>query len=462
MSQKNGLFGKIIVVELGILILCCLGSFSAAIINSRTRTNLLPVMTPTPKVQTGNFLQTMVAQIVSTQTALSAAGNPQGSQIPVTGKSAETSDGNGPLQVTFIDVGQGDSILIQSPDGRYGLIDGGEEGSRALEYLQNHGVNRLDMMIATHTQSDHIGGLAAILRAMPVERVVANSQMQVSGVYENFLNAIADSEAQYGEVKRGDSIPLGSLVLDVLHPGNIVGDDLKVNSLVLRMTYGKISFLFMGDANSQSDRDILATGVPLRSTILKVGDHASATSTDPGFLTAVNPEVAIYTAGKGNNLGLPAASTLDSLTAAGAKVYGTDTGGTIVILSDGNDYLVATENEIVPTPTPVPTVTPEAIVPVTGALTITKAILTSPIHRGDEASLTIQTQPGATCTSVVSYASGTSNAAGLGDQMADSSGQIRWVWKVGTNTTPGSWRFEVYCALAGKAATASIPFEVIQ
>lgn len=453
MSEKSGIFGKIVIIEIGVLILCCLGSIPIAFINSKSGANFGWLATPTPQTQTGNFLPTLIAQIVGTQSAYSYAGDPA-PQIPVTGQSSvENPSGNGSLQVTFMDVGQGDSILIQTPDGRYGLVDGGGEGSQALEYLQSHGINSLDVMVATHAHSDHIGGLAAILRAMPVERVITNGQVQASGVYEDFLNAISASGAQYSEVKRGDSIPLGSLGMDVLHPGNISGGDLIVNSLVLRLTYGKISFLFMGDANSESDRDILASGLPVGSTILKVGDHASATSTDAGFLAAVHPQAAIYTAGKGNDLGFPAASTLNTLSAAGVKVYGTDTAGTIVVVSDGNDYLVATEKEMAPTPIP-PAVPAE--------VTISQAVLTSPVRRGQGASFTIQTQPGATCTVVVNYANQAGNAVGLGDQMADSSGQIRWVWQVGTNTTTGNWSFEVYCALAGKAATASIPFVVIQ
>lgn len=227
------------------------------------------------------------------------------------------------VQVHFINVGQGDSILILAPGGTAALIDGGYEGMGLVEYLQAHGVKRITLMVATHPHADHIGGLVDVLHAMPVDEVVTNGSSYTTQVYERFLDAIALSKAKYTEVTRRDTLQLGELRFDVLRPaGGATYSDINQSSIVLHLVYGSTSFLFTGDAGGQAEQEMLSSGDSLTSTILKVGHHGSHTSSSTTFLRAVHPEVAIYSAGKDNPYGHPHASVIENLRRAGAAVYG--------------------------------------------------------------------------------------------------------------------------------------------
>jgi len=256
---------------------------------------------PTKRIPTGTETQT-------TPTALLLP-----TQIP------STVQVSGNIQVSFVDVGQGDSILIRSPEGLFGLIDGGETDSGIIQYLRSQGVQNLDLVIATHPNSDHIGGLIAVLGTFPTARVVTNGEMHTTATYENFLDAIATSRAEYIEVSTGNTLSLGSLTLNVLSPNRIVGDDLNRNSIVLRMTFGTTTFLFTGDAKNDTEAEMIGAGLPLSANILKLGHHGSCTSTSSAFLAKVIPEVAIYSAGSGNSFGNPCPDTLNRL--SGVQVF---------------------------------------------------------------------------------------------------------------------------------------------
>ena len=141
---------------------------------------------------------------------------------------------------------------------------------------------------------------------------------------ENFLDAIAASQAEYIEVVRGNTLKLGSLTLDVLNPGRFVEGDLNRNSVVLCMAYGNTTFMFTGDANNNTEAEMITAGLPLSADILKVGHHGSSTSTGAAFLAAVHPAVALYMAGKGNSYGHPSTDTLAVLGGAGVNVLGMD------------------------------------------------------------------------------------------------------------------------------------------
>jgi competence protein ComEC len=245
-----------------------------------------------------------------------------------------------PLVVTFIDVGQGDSILVEAPDGQVALIDGGSAGSGALTYLQNRGIKSIDVMIASYPAEDHIGGLSQVLDAMPVSKVITNPQGDTTPAYRHFLDAIANAKAEYEEVSRGDSINLGNLTFSVLNPDIIKPGNLKTNSLVLGMSYGQTAFLFMGDADKTAEAGILEKVHPVRADILKVGQHASCTASNPAFLDAVHPMVAIYFAKANNPFGYPCAATIRALDERGTFIYGTDTYGSIIVTASVDGYAV--------------------------------------------------------------------------------------------------------------------------
>lgn len=373
---------------------------------------------------------------------------------------APISSVSGMLKVTFIDVGQGDSILIQTPDGKFGLIDGGDEGSNALAYLQSRGVSSLDVVIATHPHSDHIGGLIQILKTIPTANIVTNGQSHTTGTYEAFLDAALASNAKYFEAKRGDYIPLGGVALKVLSPVSPSGSDMNENSLVLKLDYGNAAFLFMGDANQDIDRELLSSGQNVLANILKVGHHASGTSTAPEFLAAVQPQIAVYSAGIGNDYDHPAQVTKDLFNSLGIQFFGTDVYGTITISTDGSAVNVEKEKEPNQAPVVAPPVENQAPVAVAEDLQINVITLSSPTQKGDNASLAITTSPGANCSIKVIYKSGPSNAAGLGSKTADQSGNVSWSWKVGSKTTSGVWNINVTCQANGKSVSQNIPFEV--
>jgi hypothetical protein len=274
--------------------------------------------------------------------------------------------------------------------------------------------------------------------------------MHTTATYENFLDAIAASKAEYIEVTRGNTLSLGSLTLNVLSPDRLVGDDLNRNSMVLRMTYGKTTFLFTGDANNDAEAEMIASGLLLSANILKVGHHGSCTSTSAAFLAKVIPEVAVYSAGSGNSYGHPCSDTLSRL--SGVQVFGTDINGTIVIDVNGTGYSIRTAKQS--------QVQPTTSAPVTAANSIGVVSLTSPISAGGKAQLTIQTVPGAACSITVYYKSGASQAAGLGPQTADASGIVSWSWKVGPSTTHGIWRIVVQSKSGESTKNLVIPFEV--
>lgn len=394
----------------------------------------------------------------------------------------------GTLQVEFIDVGQGDAILIRHPAGINMLIDGGDTDTGIVQYLKDHGIKRLDVVVATHPHADHIGGLVQVLKAIPVAKVVTNGQPTTTRTYENFLDAIAAAKAEYVEVKRGDTIRFGELVFNVLNPVSATGDDLNNGSIVLRLVYGKVSFLFAGDAQAEAEASMSVSSVsPVQATILKVGHHGSRTSSSPAFLALVKPAVAIYSAGSGNSYGHPHPETIASLLGVGARIYGTDLNGTVAVTTDGWTYQVQAEKGQ-PRGPPVVTSTGTPVAPALTSTTSTSPVthtsttilapiptspskspatlsldinsVTSPVRPGARATLSAKTAPGASCFITVYYKSGPSAAQGLGTMTADANGNVSWTWTVGARTTPGEWLIVVKASQDGQSVTKQTTFKV--
>jgi competence protein ComEC len=459
--RKQSGKGKLAMGCLTLAIVLCIISVPIAILSPSTPTPETPslmINTPSSEALVDSTVEIEPTQINLAVSAVDISvptntSRPTNTPIP---SPISTPTNSSPLIIHFIDVGQGDSILIQSPDGKVGLIDGGIEDSGVTQYLQNVGISHLDLVIATHPHEDHIGGLVGVLATFPVDKVVTNGVSHTTLTYEHFLDAIALSQADYVEAFRGDTISLGDLNFAVLSPIDNTDEDLNNGSLVLRLVYGKVSFLFTGDIQEAAEENILASGLDVSATILKVAHHGSRTGSSMNFLNAVRPQVAIYSAGAGNDYGHPHPETIDRLKSVGASIYGTDINGTIIITTDGNKYTLATTKQV-PTQTPTPeqpTSAPQA------QLSISVVSLTSPIAAGGNASLTVNTLPGAACTITVYYKSGPSQAAGLGSQTAGGNGSVTWSWKVGTRTTPGTWSITVTAALNGQSTSIQIPFEV--
>ena len=254
------------------------------------------------------------------------------------------SNNDGFLHVTYLNVGQGDATLIESPTGRQILIDGGRGNlvlgplNRAMGFFDRD----IDMIIATHPDADHIGGLVAVLKRYRVHTIVMTENESDSPVFSVFKKAVHDEGARIifartGEVFDLGSSASGSTTLTILLPDHDPsGLESNVSSIVSRLTYGTSEYLFTGDSPQAIEEYLVgAFGTQLQSDVLKVGHHGSRTSTAEAFLRAVKPTYGIISAGKDNTYGHPHTEVTDLLTANGVIQKNTAEMGSIRSLSDG-------------------------------------------------------------------------------------------------------------------------------
>lgn len=246
--------------------------------------------------------------------------------------------------VSYLDVGQADAQLIRLPDGTTILIDAGDRGSanQIVPYLKNQGVTKIDLLIATHPHADHIGGMANVIRELDIGKIyvprVADSQTPTTKTYEAMLKAISDKKLKMTQAKAGMTVyEADGAKLEFLAPNAEKYDDMNNYSIVTKLTYGKTAFLFTGDAEAESEAEILKqySQSDLACDVLKVGHHGSTTSTTDRFLEAALPRYAVISCGVGNDYGHPHREILQKLTEYQAVTYRTDTQGTILAVSDG-------------------------------------------------------------------------------------------------------------------------------
>ena len=258
-------------------------------------------------------------------------------------KELQAAKGN--LTVHFLDIGQGDSILLEHDEDTM-LIDAGEigKGDEVATYIKSEGVTSLDYVVATHPHSDHIGGMSVILNSFPIGHFVDSGYPYTSKTYENMLSTIDKKNIPFTTPKRGDKIDFSSGIdVQVLNPGSTYfTDDINQNSVVLKVTDGKISFLFMGDAGIEAENAIMKDGYNVKADILKVGHHGSRTSSGASFINAVSPTVSVIEVGAGNDYGHSHKETIDKLQKV-SKIYKTDLDGTITVTTDGSAYSVSTQ-----------------------------------------------------------------------------------------------------------------------
>lgn len=259
-----------------------------------------------------------------------SAGSPVLSDLP------GNADG---LRVIYIDVGQGDSALILTPDGKSMLIDAGESSAKnkVAQILEEYGITTLNMLVATHPHSDHIGGMQYIVENFQIEQVCLPGVSHTSQGYENLLLAIQERKIPALQAKAGESFQLGSDVhCEILAPVQEEYENLNDYSAVIRVCFGETSFLFTGDAEALSEAEILEnTAGSVRSTVLKAGHHGSKTSSSDAFIRAVSPEAAVISCASENSYGHPHTETLETLARHRVTIYRTDELGDILAYSDG-------------------------------------------------------------------------------------------------------------------------------
>lgn len=243
--------------------------------------------------------------------------------------------------VHFIDVGQGDAMLIQCEPGLTVLIDGGPAlaAERLLAYLSEQGVEQINLLVATHPHEDHIGGLPDVFAKFAVQQVIDAGVEHTTRAYRDYQDALERERKASGCVYLGSgqrTVHLAANVtMTVLGPVRAMSS-LNDSSIVTRLDFGQSSFIFMGDALYESEDDLLARRVKLSADVLKVSRHGSYTSTSTGFLAAVKPSFAVITVGRDNAYGHPHNQTLNRLAGAGAAILRTDRDGHVVFATDGS------------------------------------------------------------------------------------------------------------------------------
>ena len=258
---------------------------------------------------------------------------------------------DGKLHVTFLDVGQGDAIFIQTPRGQKVLVDGGPSPTTVLAALGRRMPfwdRAIDLVVLSHPHDDHVSGLIPVLKRYKVKAFLDGGQEHPTPAYTQCLEVIQEKGISYQLAQLGMQIQLGEgLQMRVLHPeGELLSgtdSDVNNNSIVLRLVYGRISFLLTGDVEEEAEAVLLLSNEDLASTILKSPHHGSDTSLNLRFLEAVNPQLAVIQVGADNQFGHPDPTTLAKLEERGVMVLRTDQNGTVEVVSDGERYWIKAE-----------------------------------------------------------------------------------------------------------------------
>lgn len=241
------------------------------------------------------------------------------------------------LEIHFIDVGQAESILIKKGNESM-LIDAGNnsDGDLVVDYIKKQNISSLKYVIGTHPHADHIGGLDDVIDTFEIEKVIMPNAVTNTKTFEEVLDSIKNKGLSITKAKVGNSYELNGAQFTILAPNKEKYKDLNDYSVVIKLVNGNNSFLFTGDAEELSEKEMLENNERLlKADVLNVGHHGSVTSTSEAFLNAVDPKFAVISAGKDNSYGHPHKEILERLEDKGIKIYRTDLQGDIIVISDG-------------------------------------------------------------------------------------------------------------------------------
>ncbi|MDR5673872.1 lamin tail domain-containing protein [Halalkaliarchaeum sp. AArc-GB] len=274
---------------------------------------------------------------------------------PANGSSTVTT--NGSVEIHYINVGQSVSTLITSPNGETMLVDTGhynDDGEHVLAYLQRHDISRIDHLVTSHSDADHIGGNAAIIEYYETEAdgigaVYDPGIASSTQTYAEYLDAIEARDVTLYETREGDTIDFGDVDVNVLGPPDpyLENEDRNENSIVLKLTHGETSVLLSGDAEDDQEAYLVDEyGSELESTILKAGHHGSASSSSGAFLDAVDPQAVVISSAYDSQYGHPHEEVLERLAERSHPAYWTATHGNIILTSDGQNVTIQTQQDV--------------------------------------------------------------------------------------------------------------------
>ena len=329
----------------------------------------------------------------------------------------------GNLIVHYIDVGQGDATFIELPNKETMLIDTGEksEGKKVTNYINELGYNKIDYVIGTHPHSDHIGSLEEVINTFDIGDIYMPKVVSNSNVYKDLLMTIKNKDKIVKKALKDVSIiEEEEHNISFLSPTKEEYSNLNNYSAVLKIVYQDTCFLFMGDAETEVEKELDS----INCDVLKVGHHGSYTSSSLDFVKSTSPKYAIISVGKDNKYGHPDKSILKRYLDNNTEIYRTDLDGTIKVISDGKDITTQKEKSI-----------EEKIENKEKSFSLVS--FTDVVSSGDLASIEIRGKPNTKYSIDVYYKSGKSKAQGLEDKISSSDGLVNFSWTVGSQVSEG-------------------------